>query len=366
MKFNKNVLCLSWCDADNVVNYGQILQALAMMEILRKCTDGNVTYVSFLPRGLRDKINYILDHLNYKNGHIQSYIRTKKTINKIIRENKIDFYQIQKENIPTEIIYKIDIMVCGSDQIWHPQNYNKNYFLGFGTSDIKRVAFAASLPKTHIEAQFEKQYTSMKADLKKFDAIAVREPSSVPFLSELSSKEVVSVLDPTFLVPRSFWERITEEIKLDDRYIFVYIPNGMDEDMAKIIAEISDNLQIDTILVMITRGKNLLKSAKVLNFVSLGQFLYLIKNAKCVITSSFHAVVFSTIFHTNFYAYDVSNIARGEDVRLEDILNILGLENRKICSGKSVAYQNIDFTDVEQKIREKSEISFNLLKKNIE
>lgn len=363
---NKNILCLSWCDADNVVNYGQILQALAMMELLRKCTNGNVIYVSYFPRGLRDKIDYIFEHLNFKNGHLISYIKTKKSINRIVKKNRIDFHQIQSNKIPAEILDMIDIMLCGSDQIWHPQNYDKNYFLGFGDSEIKRVAFAASLPKTHIERQFEKQYKSMKSYLNKFDSIAVREPSSVPFISELSSKEVDTVMDPTFIVPIEFWNGIIENVEIADNYLFVYIPNLMDEQMANNISLIAKKMKIGKILVMITRGKNLVRDATVLNFVSLGEFLYLIKHARCVVTSSFHAVVFSAIFHTNFYAYNVTNDLRGEDVRLGDILETLGLKDREIDNGKPIIDSDIDFSLVEQKIREKSEISFRLLKKNIQ
>lgn len=363
---DKNILCLSWCDADNVVNYGQILQALAMMEILRKCTNGNVIYVSYFPRGFRDKINYIFEHLNYKNGHLISYIKTKKSINKIVKKNRIDFHQIQSNKIPSGILDKIDIMLCGSDQIWHPQNYDRNYFLGFGDSEIKRVAFAASLPKTHIERQFEKQYKSMKSYLNKFDSIAVREPSSVPLLSELCSKKVESVMDPTFIVPMEFWSGIIENLEITENYLFVYIPNFMDEQMANSISLIAKRMKVEKILVMITRGKNLVKNATVLNYVSLGEFLYLIKHARCVVTSSFHAVVFSAIFHTNFYAYNVTNELRGEDIRLPDILETLGLQDREIDNGKPIIDYDIDFSIVEHIIRDKSEISLNLLKKNIE
>lgn len=366
MKNEKSILCLSWCDADNVVNYGQILQALAMMQLLRQCTSGEIKYVSYFPRGVKGRIKYIIKHLDLYNGHLYSYIKTKKTINRIIKANDIKFFQIQNQDIPASVKKNVDILVCGSDQIWHPQNYNKNFFLAFGNHNSKRISYAASLPKTHIESQFETQYESMKECLQNFDFISVREQSSVKFVSSLSSKEVVSVMDPTFLVPLSYWEGLIEEIKMDSRYIFVYIPNGMDDDMAKMISEISNNLHIDSVLVMITRGKNLLEKAKVLNFVSLGQFLHLIKNAQCVITSSFHAVVFSSIFHTNFYAYDVPNKSRGEDVRLRDILDTLGLQDRKICEGKSISFQSIDFSRVDKKIKEKSELSFKLLKDNME
>lgn len=365
MKANKSIVCIGWCDADNVMNYGQILQALAMMKLLRECTSGDIKYISYFPRGFRGKIKYILEHVNIRNGHLRSYIRTKRSISKNIKNNGIEFYQIQSNIIPNKITDNADILVCGSDQLWHPQNYNNNFFLGFGSSTSKRIAFAVSLPKTHIEEQFKTQYANMKYYLNLFDFIAVREQSSVQFVSELSGKDVISVMDPTFLIDIKFWNTLIEKMQIKGDYIFVYIPNGMNEQMSDIILSIKNTLKIDKVFAMITRGENLVKDATILNFISVGEFLYLIKYAKCVITTSFHAVVFSSIFHTNFYTYDVKNVMRGEDIRLKDILETLDLEDRNICTEETIHYQDIDFLMVEKKIKEKSDISLKILKNNI-
>ena len=362
---DKNLLCISWCDADNVMNYGQILQALAMMMLLRKSTTQKIIYISYWPRSCKEKIRYIVKHLKISNGHLRAYIKTQKIIKRIVKENHISFFQIQNGTIPNHLIKNIDIFICGSDQIWHPQNYNKNYFLAFGDYSSKRIAYAASLPKSYIEEQYENQFKQIKEHLTQLDSIAVREQSSIPLISKLSKKPVISVLDPTYLIAKNVWETMIEPVNFTEEFIFVYIPNGMDKKMAEMVSFIKKQLSIRNVFIMITRGENYIKDATVLGFISLGEFLYLIKNAKCVITSSFHAVVFSTIFHTDFYVYDVKNIQRGEDCRLHDILKALNLSDREL-SNETLTYTNIDFSCVDELIAEQAEKSRIYLTQNLE
>ena len=86
MKNEEEILCLSWCDADDVMNYGQILQGCAMMYILRQLTDGVIRYVSFFPRGLKRKVKYLLKHYNPFSGHLFAYLRSKRIIDSFIHQ----------------------------------------------------------------------------------------------------------------------------------------------------------------------------------------------------------------------------------------------------------------------------------------
>lgn len=364
---NKNILCLSWCDADEVMNYGQILQGCAMMYLLRENTLGRVCYISYLPRNIKSIIKYYYKHYNIFSGHCYAYLKTKKMIRKFISQNSISFHQVMSKEIPSNLYKDIEIMYCGSDQIWHPQNYNKNYFLDFGEDNVKRVSYASSLPKTKVESQFEEQFRNISEKIKKLDKISVREKRSEKFLSFLANREVANVLDPTYLVPHKVWNACIEYIAVPREYIFVYIPNEMDLDIVKMVEGFKDVLSIQNIVVMITRGENLFVGTLNLKFVSAGQFLYLIKNAKCVITSSFHAVVFSTIFHTEFYCYDVPNFKRGEDIRLVDLLEKIGLEERLLDSnsGKCEIRTKIDYQKIEKKINELKTESEEFLKGSI-
>lgn len=365
-KKNSNILCLSWCDADDVMNYGQILQGCALMYCIRKITNSEITYVSYLPRGIKGQIMFLLKHYNPFSGHLKAYLRSKTSIRQFVKRYNINFYQVRTFSELDKKANNVDVMICGSDQIWHPQNYDKGYFLDFGSEKIKRISYAASLPKTKIESQFSCEFEKISKSINRIDIISVREKKSKNFISQLSNKEVKAVVDPTYLVPKEVWKDIVEKIVTPNKYIFVYIPNGMDENMFNYVNEIKFKLGINKVLIMMTRGTNYFSSSDSLKFVSLGQFLYLIKNAECVITTSYHAIIFSTIYQKKFWCYDVPNNTRGEDVRLDDLLENLGLESRKLENFKKWnASESINYELVENKLLSMIRESWSFLKSTI-
>ena len=338
-----SILCVSWCDADYVLNYGQILQACAMMQILRSNTNGNISYISYFPNQRREALKIFLKHFDFRKNYCFTYWKTRHEIRKIIKKNSIHFKQIRRHKCLDRYAEGIDIMFCGSDQLWHPTNYDRAYYLKFGNQDIIRVSYAASMPKTKREPMFEEQYCKISDDIKSIDFISVRECGSINLVSSLSGQRVISVLDPTYLVKKEMWENMCSVIATPERYIFVYVPNGMDEKLVQIVNYIKDKLQAYELMILGTRGDNLFPDSDTIDFVSVGQFLYLIKNASYVITSSFHATVFSTIFHRNFWCYDVPNDSRGEDIRLNDLLGKLQLSNRCVSDLVNINLSDIDF-----------------------
>lgn len=348
---DKCIMCVSWCNADNVMNYGQILQGCAMMMILRLFSTGRVVYASYLPRRLRNLVRCFAERHNPQNGHLRAYLRSCRMLRAIQKENNIELHQVSNLDRLNTLSLPAEILICGSDQIWHPNNFDKGYFLGFGKETAKRYAYAASLPKTKIEPQYAAQMKQAARYLRKFDGIAVREAGSVAMISELSGLPVTAVVDPTYLVDRQTWEVYAEKIAVPERYIFVYVPNGADDTMAECVEVLKERSGIQDVLVMITRGKNCFDHANRLRFVSVGQFLYLIQHAAYVITSSFHAVVFSSIFHREFYCYDVPNDSRGEDIRLSDLLELLGTQDRIVHSPADIhPDREIDYCLVDRRL----------------
>ncbi|MCD8011871.1 MAG: polysaccharide pyruvyl transferase family protein [Lachnospiraceae bacterium] len=80
-------------------------------------------------------------------------------------------------------------------------------------------------------------------------------------------------------------------------------------------------------------------------------FIESIRNAEYVLTDSFHAVVFSLIFHKEFYAFErfKPDSESSENSRLYDILKLAHLETRilpydckSILTQDYIDYQNID------------------------
>ena len=88
--------------------------------------------------------------------------------------------------------------------------------------------------------------------------------------------------------------------------------------------------------------------------------LWAIKNAKMVVTDSFHFMVFSIIFHKPFWA-----IVDGPRAsRLRDLLSYLQLEDRIFNDSLSLEDMDkeIDYDKVDKLIKEKREYSLNFLR----
>ena len=85
-----------------------------------------------------------------------------------------------------------------------------------------------------------------------------------------------------------------------------------------------------------------------LNDVSPEQFISLIKNAKFVITSSFHGVAFSVHFGKQFFAYPVQD----RSSRHTSLLKKLGLEDRLIDDHdyveKCTSFKNIQYDEIDK------------------
>ena len=90
------------------------------------------------------------------------------------------------------------------------------------------------------------------------------------------------------------------------------------------------------------------------------EFLNLIRNAEYVFTSSFHGLVFSILYHKQFFTSFKTNAQRAES-----ILSSLGLSERLLtpmCKSLPVV-NNINYYDVNKKVVELREPSLKYLKR---
>ena len=104
---------------------------------------------------------------------------------------------------------------------------------------------------------------------------------------------------------------------------------------------------------------------------SVGQFLYLIKNAEYVFTDSFHATVFSLIFEKQFFVFERAG-HKGMGERINSLLSLFDLEERFIVDEKNneLSYleklQNIDYLLDFAKFNDKKQESLAFLLNSLE
>ena len=244
-----------------------------------------------------------------------------KFYNKYIQTTTEEYHSIDElRNTPP----LADCYIAGSDQIWNTTFKNgtdPGFYLDFGKKTIKRISYAASFATDKLKNNSE---DFIKDQLKNFDQISVRESSGLKIL-QLLGFNGVQVVDPVFLLSSNFWINFASKIGENENYILIYdFEHSKEiEILAKRIAKL-ENLKIYSIAPYKLKYSNK-------NFINYDPtaFVSLIKNAKYIISNSFHGSAFAIIFQKNFF---VVNREDGLNVRMRDLLSKYGLESRLITT----------------------------------
>jgi hypothetical protein len=240
--------------------------------------------------------------------------------------------------------------ICGSDQIWNKaltnEEYDLAYFLQFGSGEIVRVAYAASMGETDI-LHDSKEFRKHIADL---DHVFMREEVDCLKISQLTGKTCANVKDPTLLLTVEDYSKYEKDVTIPENYIFVYTVLKSEAIKALVKTLIGDRRLhvIDG-----STHRYISRNNSFYYYDGLcgpGEFLSYIKGASLVITNSFHGTVFSILYRKNF----VTAANKKRNSRIEELLKCLGLENRMIYSDKINLFHlsSIDYSSVEQKLSE--------------
>lgn len=324
-------------------NYGGILQAYALQTVLERM--GHEVFV--IQRPWRQQIVWwkyplqiikrcISRYILGRNSSIFSEIKWNKN-QAVIERNTKEFID---EYIHTHQIKQIsdiketdfDTIVVGSDQIWRPKYYRLHYkyiedaFLSFTKKwSLKRIAYAPSFGTDEWEYnQVETQKCSNL--LQKFDAVSVREQSGIELCEKyLGHKNVQWVLDPTMLLNREDYERLISKDTKAPGDLMCYVLDANDE-INNLIAKIANENDLKVFQAASdVDNVSLPKERRIQPPVE--SWLAGFRDAKLVITDSFHACVFSILFHKPFVV--LGNKNRGYS-RFESLLKRFGLEGRLI------------------------------------
>ena len=329
----------------NTVNYGATLQAFALSSIINKL-GAKCEIINYHCLNIEER-----EHLKFPKFQINllNYLRDIKTYNAIKKKKrKIDEFvnkniwvskkEYFKENIK-DANKEYDKFVVGSDMVFDTSKNggDMTYYLNFADTN-KRFSYAACLGVDKIEDKF---FDSCKVELNKFKHISVREEQTKEyFLSFLNKKNVSVDLDPTLLFDSSFWERYEEqpEKKIKKGYVLLYFINkSMTEfEQAKKIAN-ENNLDV----YVLTSRKMKLNGCNVIYNASIGEFLYYIHHATLVITGSFHGMIFSMNYNTNFMYINKT----GKTNKLENIAILTKSTDRKLTKD-NIPKLEMDFSTI--------------------
>ena len=360
-------------------NYGGLLQAYALQTVLERM--GNEVVVFNRPLEL-DKVSLWKKPITYSKRIIKKYLLKqpilifsekpayeREVIGRKYTQKFVDTYihQYLIRHISDINAKDVDAIVVGSDQIWRMLYFKSMWddkkaadaFLQFTKGwNIKRVSYAASFGLDYPELS-KKEVITCKDALGHFDGISVREESGASICEKYFNIKAQWVLDPTMLLNATDYSNIFKEGNNPKEHILMsYILDETPE-----IAKLREN---------IARAKGLrIKKANVSQRLDqkekfqpqppLEDWLKAFDEAEYVINDSFHACVFSILFHKQFTV--IGNKTRGMS-RFQSLLKMFGLEDRLITDPKEYReLSDIDYNRVDLIVCGKSKESLSFLRK---
>lgn len=244
--------------------------------------------------------------------------------------------------------------VVGSDQVFRYPFIQDiaDYFL-FTYTDFskKRVAFSASFGIDKFnETSKMKKYEFSKA-LKRFDYISTRESSGVDLCKNEFNIEAQHIFDPVFLIEKEKYEEIIEESNINcENKILSFV--------------LDENQETDKILDNLSKKYNLpIEKLNFRNGVAPADFLKAIKEAKYIVTDSFHGACFSIIYHKQFICLINKNRgkARFDSLIKSFEINDSFVENASQLENKINFFEDIDWKkidDIIEKEKQKAKVWF--------
>lgn len=343
-------------------NCGSMLQAYALQCYLQK-NGYEAEMIDFSSSGQKG-----LYSLYSKNSSIKYIIRNfvfycnkKRLINTRERYERFKKEQFNLTSYSTEknsdIIDCYAAVIAGADQIWNTtiSDYDDAYYLSW-VEKAKRVAYAPSFGARN-PAIYAKDVEKVKKYLNDFDYLSIRENNGQKWIKELISKDVPVVLDPTLIIEREDYDKITsDELKLPKNYIFYYSPS-YSFDINRLVDKISKKYKLPVIAfnskAFYLRGMNFTKF-KLPAFEDPTAYLQLMKNASMVITTSFHGSIFSTVYRKKFWVIKNNGMYESDD-RVLTLVNQLGLSDRLIpidFDNNFDYMQDVDYKTYETNLQE--------------
>lgn len=348
-------------------NYGAVLQAYATQEFIRNL--GHQAYViNYRPRYLIDtykiikKQNFISDTafktIKRSTGEILTIgkrIYRYCGFNHFIK-SKLFLLQLDNNQIPTDL----DVYILGSDQIWNPKitfGFDGTFFGDFvKDKSSKVIAYAASMEAIDLTKESEEY---LKKKINALSAISVRESELLKLLQPISNKRIELVLDPTLLIERTLFDKITKTPKLRKKYVLVYQVRHSEETL-RIANEIASQLGCVVVQLVAFLDRRNIKYRY--QCTSPNEFIGWHKNAECIVTTSFHSSAFSIIYNKPFYTIKLND---GADSRLSSLLSSLCLDSRFINSSDHPEFCNIDYSVPNRKLEKLRAHSSNFLRSSI-
>ena len=334
----------------NAVNYGARLQACALLHYLSnlghdvQVIDYRPSYMSF-----REKVWYWPG--SSVKAWIKLFLRFRQRLNRLKQYAAFEKFSEKYLSRTTRIYHNIaglkekpphaDLYIAGSDQIWNTLFCNGTdaaYYLDFGPLETKRISYAASFALSSLAIGCE---AFVRENLSAFDAISVRETSGLQILNSLDFSGRI-VADPVFLLSAEEWDLLLSCRETSESYVLVYDVMGCNQ-VKRLARRIAKQLGCNLYAI---GYRNLGYADRNFSRSSPDTFVELIRNARFVVSNSFHGTAFAMIYHKDFFVVDRTD---GLNERMHDLLSRCGLSSRRVTADlpdnqllSAIPYRTVD------------------------
>lgn len=337
-----------------IPNFGSVFQCYALCMYLKKIGYDDVKVIDYNPvyfknKSLKSKIGILLNFFKYKNREKKFNDFIKKNIP--ITEKKFNnFNDLKKHN------FNSDLYIAGGDQLWnvyHNCGNDDSYKLTW--TNGKKISYGTSLGQTYFS---ETEIKELAEKIKDFSAVSVRESSSVELLKKYNINAIHCV-DPVFLLSPNEYNKFIKQVN-QPKYLLIYLvtPSNLLNECVKKIKE-KFNLKV----ILCSGFSKKCYCDEFLKDLGPDEILSYIKNATIILSSSFHATAFSTIFKKQFFTILPDKFT---NERILDFLKLNNLDDRIITSTSEIDKKIDKIIDYDKNDYEKLIIkSKEFLKNNI-
>ena len=225
------------------------------------------------------------------------------------------FSKIQKNFVESK--ENSDAYVIGSDTLWSVENkyFRDNIDLYTGSRFVEGKAFTYAISAGNASQEIFWKIPLMEQKLKRLVAISVRDEHTRELVAS-HRLPVCQVLDPTMLLEKREYESLMRREYNEKNYILIYTFKEFTSENRKRIEKFA---QINRLTIKVYGRVSEWNS---FHYAEPIGFLENFKNAKFVITDTFHGTIFSILFHKQFV------VTNEKKIKVIELLRQFQMENR--------------------------------------
>lgn len=303
------------------LNYGAVLQCYALQQTLIQL--GYDAYVIDYRQPYIEKVyktvnyKYLLIKLIKPHKFLRYLFEIRKVylLKKIFRAFNSKLLRLTGACTNKTIPDDFDIYIVGSDQLWSNGSGGLDLiYTGFfkHKSSSKIYGYSISTTTTFLDSI---NNSTLNSIIENFEKLSFREHQIKSYLFSRKKVDVRVDVDPTLLIAPSLWIDLFKKRKYPKNVVVLYQVRG-DITKRKVIHKYAEMLATNYNLKLIDLSS--IKAYRVEDFLG---YIY---NAHYIVTSSFHATVFSVLFQKSFVTF---SLGEKSDERIMNLLEMFNIQD---------------------------------------